>query len=170
MMTMVDASKVPPNAEWLEIYGYKEDEYRKAMMAPKQPLSHEEWVKVYDSLQKLLAVVYVDKDKNVVIEADDPAVKADLSKELNNDSAISWRWHTTFDTPAGKGYRTYGKSQKPGDRLFLHALADSWALWADMQPGGYKVHAEIEGTSPETEEYILKKALKGIFEEDEKKS
>jgi hypothetical protein len=124
---------------------------------------------------QLIAIIYVDVNKHVIIDADDPDIKRDLALIVNDDSTFLWLWpeerHVEEKMPNGMifggiEHLRMGKPQHASDRLFLHALANSSAM-KRRNVGLYKTSwSRLKGVSRETARYITEKALHGIFEED----
>jgi len=95
-----------------------------------------------------IAVIYVNENKQVVIESDDPQVKADLEKEILPRKGFSVRTpgppeREKEDKEKGR-HSVWVMPQKPGDSLFLEGIQE-WTVFhtVDRRFGGYKIFAKL---------------------------
>lgn len=98
-------------------------------------------------IKKIVADIYV-QDGKVVVESKDREEARKLQKEINYRAvqAIPFGIRKCREIKDEKGRNVtelYQINQKPGDPLFLEALASAFGFWIDKKFGDYEVYETI---------------------------
>lgn len=127
----------------LRITGYKKEEFDK--MQQEHPEMSWREIKWELSGSEFLGFVYVDENNNVVLDIENPEVKKDLSKLINNQSKFGIKRRERKRDEQGEVVmmRTLIFEQRPGDPYFLDAIEESWHHYQKEEFGGYIISVGV---------------------------
>ncbi len=125
----------------LRIRGYKKEEFDK--MQQEHP--EMDWREISRKLRELLGFVYVDENNNVVLDIENPEVKEDLAKLINNQSMFGIKRRERKRDEQGEVVmmRTLIFEQRPGDLYFLDAIGEFLFHCRKEEFGGYIISAGV---------------------------